>query len=89
MWLSWERCSTAASACYTIKSKKPFFKDVFRHGEGFGIHHNRPGTAGDFLFYFGTRGFDLKTVSHILPSWVLTLMGQQILGEFNRGPASH
>lgn len=60
--------------CYTAKSKKPFFQDLFGHREGFGIDHNRLGTAGDFLFYLGTGGFDLQNVSHILPSSVLTLM---------------
>lgn len=72
--------------CYTIKSEKLFFKDLFRHGEGLGMDRNRPGTAAAFLFYLGTRDFDLKTVSHLMPSWVLTLMGQQLLSEFNRRP---
>lgn len=57
------------------EAKKPFFQDLFGHREGFGIDHNQLGTAGDFLFYLGTGDFDLRNVSHILPSSVLTLMG--------------
>lgn len=50
-----------------IKSKKPFFKDLFRQRESFGIDRNRPGTAGDFLFHLGLGGFDLRNLSHIPP----------------------
>lgn len=65
MGLSYECSSTVARACYNNKnhSLKPLLKNLFRTREGFGIDHNRPGTAGDFLFYLGTREFDLKTVT--------------------------
>lgn len=31
------------------------------------------------MFYLGTSDFDLKNVCHILPSLVLSLVGQQLL----------
>ena len=33
------------------------FRDLFARGEDFGVDHNWPGTAGDFLFYLGAGDF--------------------------------
>lgn len=84
MWLLYVCSSMVVITFYIIQSKKPFFKDLLGHEEGFGIDHNRPGTS-DFLFYLGMRDFNLRNVSHILLSSVLTLIGQQMLLESLRG----
>lgn len=85
----YECSSSVAITCYIIKSKKPFVKDLFGH-RGFGIDHNRPGTAGDFLFYLETMDFDLRHVKLHSAKFSPDSDGAaNALGQFKRRPTFH